>query len=192
MSQSADSANTVDAEALVPAQVLRDDEIVLLAVKPSGWFVLLTSWPVLLFALLIAVATHAADRAFGAGTAVSGLYLLCLAAAMIRIVVASFQWLGRAYVLTDRRLMRIRGVIRVDVFQCPLRQVAQTALTATRGEKALGLASLLFQAEGIDTSQAAWLNLSRPEEIRQAVEEAIRRARLGSPGQPPIITDGGK
>jgi len=177
MSPSAESADAAHAQTIVPAEVLRDDEVVLLAVKPSGWFVLLTSWPILALAVLIAAGTYVADRALGAGPAGPGLCLVCLTAALLRVVIGSFQWLGRVYVLTDKRLMRIRGVMRVDVFQCPLRQVARVVLAAGRGERMLGLATLLFEAEGIDTREAAWLNLSRPEEVRRVVEEAAHRAR---------------
>jgi len=182
VSPSADSANSVSARTIVPAEVLGDDEVVLLAVKPSGWFVLLASWPVLICAAVVAAVAGLAQGAVRMGLAAEGVYLLCLAVGLLRIVVASFQWLGRVYVLTDRRLMRIRGVIKVDVFQCLLRQVTQTSLSATRGERLFGLGSLLFAAEGADPGEAAWINLARPEEVRKTVDEAIRRARRGLRG----------
>ncbi|MHC4982163.1 MAG: PH domain-containing protein [Planctomycetota bacterium] len=184
MSPPSESANATPAKTLVPGDVLRDDEVMLLAIKPSGWFVVLVSWPVLILAALIAAATQIAGTVFGAGVPWPELCLLCLAAGLLRLVVASFQWLGRVYVLTDKRLMRIRGVLRVDVYQCPLRQVTRTALEATRGERLLGLASLFFEADDLDAREAAWTNLARPEEVRRVVDEAIRRARFSARRKP--------
>ncbi|HUS48205.1 MAG TPA: PH domain-containing protein [Phycisphaerae bacterium] len=187
MTPSAESADAVSAKTFVPAEVLRDDEVILLAVKPSGWFVVLTSWSVLVAAGLVAAVARVAGSALGPAAAGSGLYLLCLAAAMLRLVVGCFQWLGRVYVLTDKRVMRIRGVIKVDVVQCALKQVTRTALTATRGEKIFGLGSLFFEVEGVEACEAGWINISRPEEVRRVVEEAIRRSRLRpGGGQVPI------
>lgn len=177
MSPTAESANAAPAEAIVPERVLQDGEVILLAVKPSGWFVVLSSWPVLAAAGLVALATFTAGRAIGAAGAAPAIYLFCLGAALLRLLAACFQWLVRVYVLTDKRIMRLRGVARVDVFQCPLRQVRRTELTASGGERLFGLGSLLFDVEDADPRGSAWENLSRPTEVREAVEEAIRRAR---------------
>jgi hypothetical protein len=92
-------------------------------------------------------------------------------------VVACFQWLGRVYVLTDKRVLRIRGVLRADVFQCPLRRITRTAVTATFGERMLALGSLFFEAGEVDAAQAGWICIARPQEVRRTVEEAIHRAR---------------
>ena len=48
MSPITPGASTVmPAEAAVAERLLRDGEIIILAVKPSRWFVLLVTWPVL-------------------------------------------------------------------------------------------------------------------------------------------------
>ncbi len=170
------SANAAHAEPLVPDAVLDDDELVLLAVKPSAWFVALVSWPVIAAAGAVAAGAYVAGDALGS-TAPPMVHALCLAGALLRLIVASFQWLGRTYVLTDKRVMWIEGVLRVAVVQCPLRHITRTDLTATRGERVLGLATLVFEAEPLEAGQPGWANLSRAAEVRQAVEEAIRRAR---------------
>lgn len=65
MTPSADSASaparikTIAPEAL---GLLDDGELILLAVKPSGWFLLLSSWPVLVAAAAVAGANWAAHE----------------------------------------------------------------------------------------------------------------------------------
>ena len=68
---------------IVPARLLEGGEIVILAVKPSGWFCLLTSLPVLSVALLLtAIAYFAGDLPVPR----EGVMLLCAAAAALRLV----------------------------------------------------------------------------------------------------------
>jgi uncharacterized membrane protein YdbT with pleckstrin-like domain len=85
--------------------------------------------------------------------------------------------MGRLYVLTNYRIMRVRGVLRVDAFQCPLRRIRGTVLTATFTERMLGLGSLFFEVADEQPAAAAWTYISRPAEIQETVNQAIRRSQ---------------
>ena len=175
---SAEPAETPAQIGVVPTELLDDGEVILLATKPSGWFALLVSGPVLGGAALVAAGMLLAGPAVRIGArARQGVVLICLAAACLRVVLACCQWFGRLYILTDRRILRIRGIIRSDVFACPLRDIRRTTASAGLCERLLGLASLYFDLEDGEGSDSAWIHLSHPEEIRQTIEEAIRRAR---------------
>lgn len=189
MSPSAEQAEAPAAEAIVPAQVLQDGEVVLLAVKPSGWFVLLISWPVLFLSAAVAVGAYVAGPT--AGAAGPAVIFFCAGAALLRLMIACFQWLAQVYVLTDKRVMRIRGMLKVEVLQCPLRQIERTELTAARGERFFSLATLLFHVEqpDVDASETAWLDLARPEEVKRVVDEAIHRARLSGRRKAPTAPE---
>ncbi|MFW6132325.1 MAG: PH domain-containing protein [Planctomycetota bacterium] len=177
MSPSAEQAEAAPAaEALVPARLLDDGEAVLLAVKPSGWFVLLASWPVVLVAAALGVAVYFAEGVLPAAHPAA--MLVCTAAALLRLVLACLQWLGRVYVLTDKRILRIRGIARLDVVQCPLHKIDRTDLVATRGERFFALGTLTFLAEGLSADASAWVNLARPHDVKAVVDEAIHRGRL--------------
>ena len=167
---------TAVAEPLVPAGVLKDGETVLLAIKPSGWFALLVSWPVLAIAGLVAAAAYVACEHLGLDIPLSPVMFLCLTAACVRIMIACMQWLGRMYILTDRRIMRVRGVIRTDVVSWILKDVRGLSLSAGKLEQLLGIASLLVVAGEDDTPQPAWTYLARPIEVHRIVSEAARRA----------------
>jgi len=176
MTRSAPADLTAAAEPLVPAGVLKDGETVLLAIKPSGWFVLMVSWPVLALVGLVALMVYVVCEYFRPNISQSPVMFLCLTAACVRIVVASMQWLGRMYILTDRRMMRVRGVVRTDVAGWALKDVRGLSLSAGRADQLLGIASLLVVAGEDDTPQAAWTYLARPIEVHRIVNEAVRRA----------------
>jgi len=158
-------------------QLLGDGEVVLLAFRPSGWFVLLVSWPVLAAALVISLAALAAGTYLNLEAPRHLLLVLCSAGAALRIIIACIQWMGRLYVLTNYRIMRVRGVLRVDAFQCPLRRIRGTVLTATFTERMLGLGSLFFEVADEQPAAAAWTYISRPAEIQETVNQAIRRSQ---------------
>ena len=164
------------AEPLVPAGVLKDGETVLLAIKPSGWFVLLVSWPVLAVVALVALGLYLLWRYIGVNLPLNAAMCLCLAVACIRITVACMQWLGRMYILTDRRIMSVRGAVRSDVASWMLKDIRQLALSAGRADKLLGIASLLVVAGSDDVPQPAWTHLARPIEVHRIVSEAAGRA----------------
>ncbi|MCK4602646.1 MAG: PH domain-containing protein [Phycisphaerae bacterium] len=174
MTPSAEPASTaVTEDTLVPEQVLDEGEFVILAIKPSGWFVLLVSWPVLAIAAVVVVVGYLAGEAFGVPC--QTVMLFALAAACARVVLASCQWLGRLYMLTNRRVLRIGGIIRMDVFACPLKKIRHVQLHAGPAERVLALDSLLFTIGEAPSPAASWNNISRGEEVLRIVNEAIRR-----------------
>jgi hypothetical protein len=176
MTPSAES-NAPAVELTVHPDLLQDGEEVILAVKPSGWFVVLVSWPVLAGCAVVAVGVYVATEVFRSDLPRQTVLLICLAVACVRIMLGCFQWMGCVYVLTNLRVLRIRGVLRADVFECPLKRVRETLLSSMFLERVMGLGSLFFILAGTDAPQVGWNHLSRPEEIQQTVIEAIRRAR---------------
>lgn len=172
MSPSADSASPAMPHMLAPAKLMDDGEIVLLAVKPSGWYVLLTSLPVLLTAAVVICLIELIGRA---GYYRSAL-LVCLAVACLRVLVACFQWMGVLYILTDCRVIRLRGMVRADVTMCPLSKIDDVALAKTFMESRLGIGSLHFETDGNLGRQMHWVNVAGPAEVKQAIVEAIKRA----------------
>lgn len=178
MTPSADStAPALSAENLVPAKLLREGEVVILAIKPSGWSVVLACLPVLAVAVLVAAGSHLAGDLWSLPAARRALLLVCLGAVCLRGIQTSFQWLGTLYVLTNLRAMRIRGVLRGDVLDCPLKDVRKAALTATRTERMLALGSLSFDTSEDRTGEVCWININRPVEVQQIVNDAVQRTK---------------
>ena len=176
MTPSADPANAATAETFVPDKLLDEGEVVLLAIKPSGWFVLLVSYPVLVAAALVAAGAYLAGGLFDSARSQQVVLMLAVAAGCLRVMFACFQWVGRLYVLTNKRVMRIRGVMRVDVFTCPLKQIGKVLPSATLLERLLRVGTLQFDISDSNRPQARWLHVARPAEVYETLLDALRRA----------------
>ncbi len=172
MSPSGNSADPAIDAALVPPGVLNEGEIVILAIKPHPLFVLLASWPVIAVCALVAAGAYlmgAGIATFPSGAVVT----LAALVGAVRVMIASVQWLGRMYVLTNRRLLWIFGTIRLTVVQCPLKSVRQTRVAESSVERILGLGTVLFTLDEQTISGGGWVNISQPHMVREAVEDAI-------------------
>jgi hypothetical protein len=178
MSPTAEGADlTVPPEAAAPGWVLRDGEVVILALKPSAWFVLLTSWPVLAAAALVALGGYVAHALWPGAVVRETLLLVCILAGACRIIVACFHWGGRLYVLTNRRALWIFGYVRPSVSAMALKDVSGTCVSASRLERLASVGTLAFQRAGADSPGPAWVHIARARQVRQIVDDAIRRAR---------------
>jgi len=177
MSPSAEPAASVGAEALVPQRVLQDGEVVILAIKPSPWFVLEVSWPVVVIAALAAAAVLLGLEIFGPFVGTQTALGICVTVACVRFFVGCFQWTARLYVLTNRRVIRIRGVVRESIFSCPLKRLRKAQPSAVLFERMVGVGSLLLMTVESEYPAAEWSCIARPAEVERIVNEAIRRAQ---------------
>ena len=157
---------------------LENGEAIILTVRPSGWLILLMSWPLLVGVAAVAAVSLAARQYMAYDVDNRMVVLICLAVGAMRLTIACCQWQGRMYILTDRRVMRIKGVFHEDCYQCPLKKIRQVLVSSTLPERIVSVASLIF--ERIDDKpvpDADWVCLTNPEEVLQAVEDAFRRAK---------------
>jgi hypothetical protein len=103
--------------------------------------------------------------------------------AAARLIWQTLEWMGRVYVLTDRRLIRRRGVLRVAVFQTLLSNIQHTSVFALLRERIFGLGTIGFATAGSDTYEAFWVMIPDPYGVHKIVDDAIRRygRRGGNP-----------
>jgi hypothetical protein len=160
----------------VPANLLQGGEIVFLAIKPSGWFVVLASLPLLASSAIVAGAVLGL-QAYHESTPARTVVSLCAIVAVTRILLGCWQWLGRTYVLTNLRIVAVRGLLQVRWSAAALSEVRQAVLTATRPERLLGVGSIHCLVEPEGRPRVSWGTVARPAEVNQVVQEALRRAR---------------
>ena len=160
----------------VPARLVSDGEQIVLALKPSGLFVLLVSAPLGLAAMVVILAGFVLERIGAAFIDPRSLMAVCAIFILARLAFASLQWLSRFYILTDRRVIRVKGVLRVRVFECALCRIQHTELVLSLPERILGLGTVLFATAGTGVPEAAWAIIARPAEIHEIVIEYVRRA----------------
>ncbi|MEM9294920.1 MAG: PH domain-containing protein [Planctomycetota bacterium] len=170
----------------MPPDLLQDGEVVLLMLKPSPWFVPLGALrPVAglaLVAMLLATLNNAAldlgwlglgGASLRTGLESRDLLLAGAGAVVLRWFWQLLEWLSHVYVLTDRRVLRSRGVLGVSTAEVPLPRLQQIELGQTAKEKAVGVGTItLSDGRG---GHADWEMVARPEDVRDAVAQARRR-----------------
>lgn len=156
-------------------QILDGGEVVLLAIKPSLWFVFFDAarWMILGVTLLVVSALSSAQLAGMSRQTVGQ-----LAGAIIigRLGAAFLRWVSRFYILTNRRVMRVRGVFKVDILSCPLLSIRRTEVTAGPHEKVTRLGTILFASEDVPCDDFHWFQINKVEEVHARVRRAIDRA----------------
>ncbi len=166
--------------ALLSGQVLRDGEVVLLVRKPSLWFILFQS---LRFTAAVVAALLAA-RIVGDRFGMMGFsqkFVLLETAIFLtagRVMYAIMQWMGRLYVLTDQRVIRLAGLFTVDLFDCPLRRIAGTEVSANFRERIVGLGTIHIHPRDSaeDCNVGSWQTVADPEDVNAQIQAAIHRA----------------
>ena len=167
-----------DVARLLPVGLLQPDELVILFLKPSAWYVILGSWRSLLaIGAVVALLLWFVGLGWLPSEARREIILFAAGCAAVRLVWQFLEWLSRVYVLTDRRVVRVRGVLRINVFESALRHIQHTSTTFNLRERATGLGSIHFATAGTGVAEASWEMIARPMEVHQTVVKALERYR---------------
>jgi uncharacterized membrane protein YdbT with pleckstrin-like domain len=170
-----------DINDMLPGDLLADDETVVFAIKPSLWAVAFVSFRTVLIASLLALGTFILGPAIHLGE--YGIYLIELCGLVIfgRIGFALLQWASRTYVLTDRRVIRIRGVLTIDIFQSHLARIQNTFVVLTLPERIFGLGDIQFTTAGTGGVEAVWRHLKNPLPIHHQLLRAMNAVANQNP-----------
>jgi len=162
---------------LLPPQLLQSGEVIVLLLKPSLWFILLESLGTLTLISLILVAGIAMDNADLVDISQRDLVLLAVGVTAVRLFWQFLEWLSRVYVLTDLRVIRVKGVLRVQVFETALKNIQHTTTLFSLRERFFGLGTIAFATAGTGGHEAAWSMVARPLEVNQVVIQTLNRYR---------------
>jgi hypothetical protein len=166
--------------ALLVGHVLHEGEVVLLLLKPSLWFVPLAS---LRFIGVVLIALAVCDLAGLHPSARHGLVGEAAGLAVAgRLVWAMFHWFGRVYVLTDLRIIRMSGVLAVELFDCPLRKIRRTRRRDTVPERLLRLGTINVYPQDPECCghvPRAWQTIAKPGLVHEQIVAAVNRAQQG-------------
>lgn len=157
-------------------ELLDGDEIVELSIRPSRWFITIVSLRFVVIVGVLATAFALATRGSGPLIAAYALPLAVLAT-LVRVVVASLQWASRVYVLTNRRVMRLAGVLTVDIVDCRLTRIGGTKLELGTIPRLVGLGSIQIVPAGEKPAPIVWEHVGRAGEIYAKLIRAINNAQ---------------
>lgn len=177
----ADTAGAVDAEGARGASVapaasaLRDGEVVILRIKPHPVYVLLSSigWGLTIAALGAPIYLLAQQP--WSPLAPRVVVLFAVLALCARLAWQALDWWSKDYVLTDRRVIRVTGVLGRARFEAPLRNIQHVDLSQTVMERIFALGTLGFATSGTAFTEAHWVSVERPEATLRTVREAMDR-----------------
>lgn len=160
-----------------------EGETILLAIRPSVLFLLL--FPLWAYAGLavLGFVLWVTFRITGLGLDPSRAAWMAGIAILLRFAWAALEWVTRLYVLTDRRLITVAGVLRQGVSDLPLTRIQHVTLHKSLRERVFGLGTLAFATAGTGGYDAAWRMLDRPARTMHRIREAIAHAR--GPGSGP-------
>ncbi len=153
----------------VPAHLLDGGEVVILAIKPSPWFVLIRSLRWLACLAVLALVIQRFPQATMANQAL-------IVAAIVVIALGALQWVSRLYVLTNRRVMRFRGVLKVEIFHTPLENLTGATLSVAPYERLLRIGTIYFDGPDLPSPSTRWVHLARADEVHRTITETLRRA----------------
>lgn len=160
------------------AQMLDGDEIVELTLKPSLWYIVIAAFKFVLGTLLAAGVLLAAAQN-GLIAPMPLLVQLCFFAAGARAAFAAVQWASRLYILTNRRVMRFRGILKVEGAECRLNAVANATLHVAWYQRWLRLGTIRITPAEPGAIPLAWEQVARPTEVYERLLRAIRRSHGG-------------
>jgi hypothetical protein len=166
---------------LLTSHILHDGEAVILLLRPSVWFVLLSG----LRFYTAAVVLMTAVVVFGAQThrPIHVLIETGAAAIVARAMWATLQWMGRLYVLTDLRTLTLTGVFTIDVIDCPLRKLDKTRLIQPAYQRPLHVGTIVLMPTDETSPISVWYLIDRPIDVLKQVDATIRRARQSGCGE---------
>ena len=170
-------ATTAMDEAGVPlfaASMLEPGEIIVATFRPSLLWIALRSARGVILALAAAGLAAAAAGWAGIGWE-APIAQLGIAIAAARLAAAGAEWASRVYVLTDRRVLRRRGVLAPTVYSANLNALRRVELAQDRLDRALRTGTVTFSTRTEGRWDAAWVMVPRAREVHELVEATRRR-----------------
>jgi hypothetical protein len=159
----------------LPRSVLDGGELVLLAIKPSMWRPLFDSGPWLVACCLLATMLTWLGRPLP-GLSLIATAQLVLLIGLLRVGLALVHWVPTWYLLTNRRIIDVRGVRKPHVSACPLIHVRNTCVSASPAERLARLGTITFITDHEDTPSHVWQSIAGPEEVHARIRRAIENA----------------
>jgi membrane protein YdbS with pleckstrin-like domain len=160
----------------VARELVRDDEIIILLMRPSLLFIPLAAMGsiMLLLILTLGLALLAAKISW-IGWTEQQAYALGIVALGLRIVWQTLEWFNRVYILTDRRIITRSGVLRVSVYETQLKRIQHTTVFMRLRERVFFLGTIGFATAGSDVFDTFWVMLRQPFAVHRTILDAIQR-----------------
>lgn len=167
-----------------PAKFVPASDTVRLFVRPHPIDILLRIWRGLaiisagMVALVLALGWIGSliDPGISAGTVV----MIGSAALLLRLAWSTLAWAARSFVLTDKRVIRVTGVLNRVSTEIPLARLQHFVVERQLIERALNLGSLGMATAGTGGVEMAWVTIHKPMAVLDSVRKAADAAQSGT------------
>ena len=154
---------------------LGPDEVVILLLRPSLFYIPLSSLGTLVASVLIGTALLYAARFQWSPWSEGDAILIGGGLAALRLAWAGVDWWYHLYALTDRRILARYGVFRTQLYEAPLSRIQNTVVVQRLRERLFGLGTLGFSTAGRGNFDAFWEMLRAPYAVHRTVLDAVER-----------------
>ncbi len=164
-----------------PDDYLRDDEELILNLKPH-WWVFAQPVALVVGAIVLAALLSRIDSGFTGWVAV-----ILVLASLVYLAVVYTKWATTFFVLTDNRLIFRTGVAAKRGVEIPIDRINNINFHQGLFERLIGAGDLLIESAG-ETGQSRFSNVRKPEAIQNEIHHQIDRQkshRSGQGGAPP-------
>jgi uncharacterized membrane protein YdbT with pleckstrin-like domain len=179
----------------MPVPPTTPDERLLLVLKPSPLLIIRRSISALLLLGIVAAVFVYGFRSRQNYDAASKAVWIAETLLVLKIIWEVLLWFSTTYMLTTRRMVSARGVIRRLIVEVPLENIQHTLTYKSIFERLVGLGTLGAATAGSGGGlEIVWLFLRDPakiaEEIRLACDQArAKRHVAATPASPPEKPD---
>lgn len=161
--------------AALPGGVVDGGEIIVLAIKPSMWRPLFDSAPWMVTCCLLAIILTWLRTPI-AGFSLFGTAQMLLLLASARLGLAVVRWIPTWHVLTNRRIIDVKGIRTPRISACLLVDVRNTYLRVLSADKLARLGTITFVTTQTDRVSHVWQSIAHPEEVHAKIRRAIEGA----------------
>lgn len=163
--------------AMIPPELIEGGEIIVMLIKPSLWFVILSQLRLLAGWLILTALAYGLDAWLGSSLRRREIVIVGFVAIGLTLLWGFFEWLSRTYILTDRRVIALSGVFRVQIIEAALERVQHTRLVVSLRERSFGLGTLAIATAGTASDEIYWHMVAQPLEVHQQLINVLRRYR---------------
>ena len=157
-------------------KVLRGDEEIILLIKPNQWNILLSSLPMLFSLGIIAAALNFLHYRFDMfSDSLYGLMIfICMIAGIVQIFAATIAWNAKFYVLTNKRVLVLKGAIYLQITDCDLGRIQSVYTDRLGFERFTKLGTVRIEVKDNPYLEIDWINLSEPDDVAEKIGQAIK------------------
>ena len=161
---------------VTPESLLRGNELVILMVRPSLWYIVATSFRFCGIVLLLAIlAIH--TGVFGDLLLPKTALIISAALVGVRVIYALMEWTSHLYLLTTCRIVTIKGARHPTIFEAGLAHISEARLIEPATQNMLGLGSIGFAVSKNIDPGSLWEWIPNAQRIHQQIQAAISKRK---------------